>query len=305
MKPAIETRALTRRFGTRTAVEPLDLEIRKGELFALLGPNGAGKTTTIRMLCCLLPPTGGDAWLLGSSIRTAPAEVRQRIGISPQETAVAPNLTARENLEFIARLYGASAPEARRRADRSLGELGLMERAGDRAKSLSGGLQRRLSIAMALIPDPEVLFLDEPTLGLDVRARRELWELLRGLKGEKTVVLTTHYLEEGRGQAGRHHAPDPPPVREHPAARTGSLSIDLRDPTGHGHLDQPVVGRQDPRLYHPQLQGFGCQNRLSGRTGRKGGRRQPPPLLHRDLESPVRAVRVPEGMNSRLPENAG
>ncbi len=203
MKPAIETRALTRRFGTRTAVEPLDLEIRKGELFALLGPNGAGKTTTIRMLCCLLPPTGGDAWLLGSSIRTAPAEVRQRIGISPQETAVAPNLTARENLEFIARLYGASAPEARRRADRSLGELGLTERAGDRAKSLSGGLQRRLSIAMALIPDPLVLFLDEPTLGLDVRARRELWELLRGLKGEKTVVLTTHYLEEAEALSDR------------------------------------------------------------------------------------------------------
>jgi len=203
MKPAIETRALTRRFGTRIAVEPLDLSIEAGEFFALLGPNGAGKTTTIRMLCCLLPPTGGDAWLLGNSIRTAPVAVKQRIGISPQETAVAPKLTVRENLELIARLYGASVSESRVRAEQSLGELGLTERAGDRAKSLSGGLQRRLSIAMALMPDPQVLFLDEPTLGLDVRARRELWELLRRFKGEKTVVLTTHYLEEAEALSDR------------------------------------------------------------------------------------------------------
>lgn len=203
MKSAIVTQSLSKRFGTRTAVESLDLTIEAGEFFALLGPNGAGKTTTIRMLCCLLPPTGGDAWLLGDSIRTAPAAVKQRIGISPQETAVAPNLTVRENLELIARLYGASVSEARDRADRSLGELGLAERADDRAKSLSGGLQRRLSIAMALVPDPQVLFLDEPTLGLDVRARRELWELLRGFKGDKTVVLTTHYLEEAEALSDR------------------------------------------------------------------------------------------------------
>lgn len=200
---AIETHALTRRFRSRTAVDSLDLTIPQGEFFSLLGPNGAGKTTAIRMLCCLLPPTSGDALLLGDSIVTAPGAVKAKIGISPQETAVAPRLTVRENLELVARLYGARPGDARTRAEDMLRSFGLEARAHDRARTLSGGMQRRLSIAMALIPDPQILFLDEPTLGLDVRARRDLWEFLLKLKGKKTVVLTTHYLEEAEALSDR------------------------------------------------------------------------------------------------------
>ncbi len=200
---AIEIRGLTRRFKARTAVDNLNLTIRQGEFFSLLGQNGAGKTTTLRMLCCLLPPTGGDTLLLGDSILTNPTAVKQKLGISPQETAVAPNLTVRENLELIARIYGCGKPEARDRAEESLRSFHLAERAKDKAKALSGGFQRRLSIAMALISDPQILFLDEPTLGLDVRARRDLWSVLSELKGKKTVILTTHYLEEAEALSDR------------------------------------------------------------------------------------------------------
>lgn len=193
---AIETIRLTRRFRERVAVDSLDLTISQGEFFALLGQNGAGKTTTIRMLCCLLPPTSGDALLLGDSITADPVAVKRKLNISPQETAIAPNLTVHENLELIARLYGYAKADARARAEDFLREFSLADRAKDRAKALSGGMQRRLSIAMALISDPKILFLDEPTLGLDVRARRELWHMLLEMKGRITIVLTTHYLEE-------------------------------------------------------------------------------------------------------------
>jgi ABC-2 type transport system ATP-binding protein len=193
---AIVTTGLTKKFKTRTAVDALDLEIGEGELFALLGLNGAGKTTTIKMLCCLLAPTSGDALLLGDSVIGDPAAVKKKINISPQETAIAPNLSTRENLELVARIYGSGRMEAREKASRMLTSFGLAERAKDRAKTLSGGMQRRLSIAMALISDPQIVFLDEPTLGLDVRSRRELWNLLASLKGKITIVLTTHYLEE-------------------------------------------------------------------------------------------------------------
>lgn len=171
---AIETRALTRRFGARTAVDHLDLSIDQGELFALLGVNGAGKTTAIKMLCCLLPPTSGDALVMGRSIVDEPLAVKKLNGISPQETAVAPNLTLLENLVFMAQVYGADQERARQSAQDMLKAFSLEERAKDQAKTLSGGMQRRLSIAMALIASPKVLFLDEPTLGLDVRARRAL-----------------------------------------------------------------------------------------------------------------------------------
>ena len=171
---AIETRALTRRFGARTAVDHLDLSIEQGELFALLGVNGAGKTTAIKMLCCLLPPTSGDALVMGKSIVDEPLAVKKLNGISPQETAVAPNLTLLENLVFMAQVYGADQERARQSAQDMLKAFSLEERAKDQAKTLSGGMQRRLSIAMALIASPKVLFLDEPTLGLDVRARRAL-----------------------------------------------------------------------------------------------------------------------------------
>ncbi|HWI61308.1 MAG TPA: ABC transporter ATP-binding protein [Symbiobacteriaceae bacterium] len=193
---AIQTTNLTKRFQHRTAVDSLNLAVEKGEFFALLGQNGAGKTTTIKMLCCLLTPTSGDAVLLGDSIVANPTAVKQKINISPQETAVARNLTVRENLELIAGIYGSSKQEAKTKAANMMAAFGLTDRAADRAKTLSGGLQRRLSIAMALITDPEILFLDEPTLGLDVRARRDLWNILLKLKGKITIILTTHYLEE-------------------------------------------------------------------------------------------------------------
>ena len=198
---AIETTGLTRRFGNITAVDHLNLSIEKGECFALLGVNGAGKTTVIRMLCGLIPPTEGDARLMGKSIVAESAEARACLNLSPQETAVAPNLTVRENLEFIAGIYGIK--DARQAAEDMIGRLSLQETAARRAGKLSGGWQRRLSIAMALITEPEILFLDEPTLGLDVLARRELWQMIEGLKGKTTLILTTHYLEEAMALADR------------------------------------------------------------------------------------------------------
>jgi ABC-2 type transport system ATP-binding protein len=203
MSTAIQTLRLTKKFKERTAVDSLDLSIEKGELFALLGLNGAGKTTTIKMLCCLTPPTGGDALLLGDSIVRNPAAVKQKINLSPQETAVAPALTVEENLELIARIYGSDPKTALEKAGKIMDSFGLSDRAREKAKTLSGGLQRRLSIAMALISDPEIIFLDEPTLGLDVVARRELWKIMRDLKGKITMILTTHYLEEAEALSDR------------------------------------------------------------------------------------------------------
>ena len=200
---AIETRHLTRRFGERIAVNDLNLTIPEGECFALLGVNGAGKTTVIRMLCGLLQPTEGDAFLLGNSIISSPEKAKSLLNLSPQETAVAPNLSARENLEFIAGIYGMSRREAKSAADEIIEAMGLHEIANRRAGKLSGGWQRRLSIAMALISRPRILFLDEPTLGLDVLARRELWRLVESLKGKMTILLTTHYLEEAEALAHR------------------------------------------------------------------------------------------------------
>lgn len=193
---AIHTINLTKRYGNRTAVDALNLSVEQGTFFSLLGQNGAGKTTTIKMLCCLLSPTSGTAELLGDDIVKNPIAVKQKCNLSPQETAIAPNLTVAENLRLIARLYGATKTEADEKTQEYMQLLGLTERAKDKAKTLSGGLMRRLSIAMALITEPKVLFLDEPTLGLDVRARRELWKLLQDLKQKVNVVLTTHYLEE-------------------------------------------------------------------------------------------------------------
>ena len=200
---AIRASGLTRRFGDHVAVSGIDLTVGTGELFSLLGPNGAGKTTTIRMLCCLLRPSEGTASILGHDIQREPLEVKRVIGVSPQETAVAPNLTAAENLMMMAGLHGIETGHARRRVDELLEIIGLSERAGDKAKTYSGGMQRRLSIAMALASDPDVLFLDEPTIGLDPQARRTMWEYISGLKGGTTIVLTTHYLEEADALADR------------------------------------------------------------------------------------------------------
>ncbi len=200
---AIQTKELTRRYGEKTAVDALDLTVKQGELFALLGVNGAGKTTTVKMLSGLLAPTYGDAEILGYSLVSQTQEVKSRINLSPQETAVAPKLTARENLELIAGIYGSTRKEAKEKAAAMLEEFHMQEVAGQRAGTLSGGWQRRLSIAMALISQPQILFLDEPTLGLDVLARRELWNIIEKLKGRVTVILTTHYMEEAASLADR------------------------------------------------------------------------------------------------------
>lgn len=195
---SIELKELSKQFGSRTAVDKLTLSVEQGTVFGLLGQNGAGKTTTIKMLCGLLSPFGGDALIEGISVTSKPQEVKKLVAVSPQETAVAKNLTVFENLEFVAEIYGANKSTAKEKAQEMLLRFGLADRAKDKAKSLSGGMARKLSIAMALISKPKVLFLDEPTLGLDVRARRELWNVIGELNGKMTVVLTTHYLEEAQ-----------------------------------------------------------------------------------------------------------
>ena len=196
---AIEILGITKEYGGRRVVDKLELTVRAGELFALLGINGAGKSTTIKMLSCLTVPTAGDANLMGHSIRSDSRAAKELLAVSPQETAIAPNLTVWENLELMAGIYGRPPG----RLDEVTAQLGLGAWAKARAKTLSGGWQRRLSIAMALVSQPEVLFLDEPTLGLDVLARRELWGVIRGLKGHTAMILTTHYLEEAESLADR------------------------------------------------------------------------------------------------------
>ena len=200
---AIVTEKLTKRYKDVTAVDGLSLSVKKGELFALLGVNGAGKTTAVKMLCGITEPTDGNAWLSGKSIVTELRAVKGIIGVSPQDTAVAPNLTVKENLELMCGVHGFSGNVKKQKVRELLKSFGLSDTAGKRASKLSGGWQRRLSIAMALISEPEILFLDEPTLGLDVIARSELWELVRSFKGEKTVILTTHYLEEAEALSDR------------------------------------------------------------------------------------------------------
>jgi ABC-2 type transport system ATP-binding protein len=200
---AIQTLDLTKKFGDLTAVDGINLSIRKGELFSLLGPNGAGKTTTIKMLCCLLKPTAGSATVMGHDVQKDPLAVKEVIDVSPQETAIAGHLNAWENLALICGIYGLSKEETRKRSEELLKLMGLTKRAKDQVRKFSGGMQRRLSIAMALVSDPQVLFLDEPTLGLDPQARRSMWEEIEELKGKKTILLTTHYLEEADALADR------------------------------------------------------------------------------------------------------
>ncbi|MBA7716092.1 Daunorubicin/doxorubicin resistance ATP-binding protein DrrA [subsurface metagenome] len=193
---AIQTFKLTRRFNSLVAVNSIDLTIEQGELFSLLGPNGAGKTTTINMLCCLLKPTKGTAQVMGADIIKEPFKVKETIGVSPQETAISERLNSWENLALISEIHGMSSSEVRRRSGEVLEVMGLMGRGKDRVGKLSGGMKRRLSIAMAMVHDPSILFLDEPTLGLDPQARRAMWEHITQLKGRKTILLTTHYMEE-------------------------------------------------------------------------------------------------------------
>lgn len=200
---AIKAEGLTKKYKDITAVDNLDLKILQGELFSLLGVNGAGKTTTIKMLSCLTKPTSGDAKLLENSIITNESNVKKIIGVSPQETAVAPNLTVKENLELMCGIHGLSKEKRKAKTDELSEQFDLKQILKRKAGKLSGGWQRRLSIAMALISEPKILFLDEPTLGLDVLARRELWDIINSLKGKVTIILTTHYMEEAEALSDR------------------------------------------------------------------------------------------------------
>ena len=200
---AIRIQGLTKKYKDVVAVDNLNLSISQGELFSLLGVNGAGKTTTIKMLSCLTQPTSGDAFLNGKSICKDTAEVKSLIAVSPQETAVAPGLTVWENLELICGVYGFSKEKKGTKIAELTELLGLEAVINKKAGKLSGGWQRRLSIAMALISEPEILFLDEPTLGLDVLARSDLWDIIRTLKGNITIILTTHYMEEAEALSDR------------------------------------------------------------------------------------------------------
>ena len=200
---AIQTSNLTKIFNSLVAVDDIELNIKRGELFALLGPNGAGKTTTINMLCCLLKPTGGTATIMGYDINQHPFKVKELIGVSPQETVISEHLNCWENLDLIGRIHGIEARELRIRSQQLLETVGLDERAKDQVRKFSGGMKRRLNIMMALIHNPEVLFLDEPTLGLDPQARRAIWEYIIRLKGKKTILLTTHYMDEADFLADR------------------------------------------------------------------------------------------------------
>ena len=200
---AIRIENLTKQYKDVIAVDNLSLEIAEGELFSLLGVNGAGKTTTIKMLSCLTRPTSGDATVLGESITKNPTAVKAIIGVSPQETAVAAGLTVRENLELICGIYAFGKEKTSEKISSLSALLSLNSVMNKKASKLSGGFARRLSIAMALISEPKVLFLDEPTLGLDVIARSELWDIIRSLKGKVTIILTTHYMEEAEALSDR------------------------------------------------------------------------------------------------------
>ena len=200
---AIKTMELAKQYKDLTAVDKLHLQINQGELFSLLGVNGAGKTTTIKMLSCLTKPTGGDALVGGYSIIKEPEQVKRLIGVSPQETAVAPNLSVKENLELICGIHEFSKEKTEAKIRELSEQFALDEVLCKKAGKLSGGFQRRVSIAMALISEPQILFLDEPTLGLDVIARHDLWDAIRSLKGKITIILTTHYMEEAEALSDR------------------------------------------------------------------------------------------------------
>lgn len=200
---AIKTNELVKKYKKITAVDKLNLSVEKGELFSLLGVNGAGKTTTIKMLTCLIKPTAGDALVGGHSIVKESEKVKKQNGVSPQETAIAPNLTVKENLELICGIYGFSKDKTTEKINELCRQFQLTDVLKRKAGKISGGWQRRVSIAMALIGEPEILYLDEPTLGLDVLARRELWDMIRELKGKITIILTTHYMEEAEALSDR------------------------------------------------------------------------------------------------------
>lgn len=200
---AIKIEGLTKKYKDVVAVDNLNLSVKQGEIFSLLGVNGAGKTTTIKMLSCITRPTSGDAFLMGKSLSTEASAVKTLIALSPQETAVALGLTVQENLALMAGVHGCGGAERDERIQQLMALLGLESVGKKKAGKLSGGWQRRLSIAMALISEPQILFLDEPTLGLDVLSRSDLWDIIRCLKDTVTIILTTHYMEEAEALSDR------------------------------------------------------------------------------------------------------
>ncbi len=198
---AIVTNKLTKNYKDKIAVNGINLKIKEGELFALLGVNGAGKTTTIKMLTGLILPTSGDIIINNMDMKKDTLKIKEILNVSPQETAIAPNLTVKENLYFMAGVYQIKDKE--KKINELIKQFKLDEVLNKRAKTLSGGWQRRVSIALSLINNPKILFLDEPTLGLDVLARKELWKVIEGLKGKITIILTTHYMEEAESLSDR------------------------------------------------------------------------------------------------------
>ncbi len=200
---AIKTESLTKKYGDFYAVDNLSLAVLQGELFSFLGVNGAGKTTTIKMLSCLTQPTSGDAFLMGKSLRKESEDIKSFIAVSPQETAIATGLSVEENLKLMCGFYGFGKEKRKQKINDLIKLFHFEDVLHKKAGKLSGGWQRRLSIAMALICQPKILFLDEPTLGLDVIARREQWDIIRALKGKVTIILTTHYMEEAEALSDR------------------------------------------------------------------------------------------------------
>ena len=232
---AIVVTGLSKQYPDKTAVDNISFSVDKGSIFSLLGVNGAGKTTTIKMLCGLTRPTGGEAYVLSRDIHTELGEVKKLVNISPQDTSVASRLTVRENLEFIAGIYGADRKKQREKADEMIQYFHLQEVADRRAKVLSGGWQRKLSIAMALITEPQIIFLDEPTLGLDVLARRELWEVIRRMKEKITIILTTHYMEEAESLSDKVAV-----MVDGQIKAMGSVE-ELKEQTGADNLEEAFV----------------------------------------------------------------
>ena len=198
---AIKTSKLTKKYKEKVVVNGIDLLIKEGELFSLLGVNGAGKTTTIKMLSGLILPTSGEILIDNMNMKDDVYKIKQILNVSPQETAIAPNLTVKENLEFMAGVYQINDKEDK--INELINQFKLDDILNKKAKTLSGGWQRRLSIAISLINEPKILFLDEPTLGLDVIARKELWNVINELKGKITIILTTHYMEEAESLSDR------------------------------------------------------------------------------------------------------
>ncbi|MBO5477273.1 MAG: ABC transporter ATP-binding protein [Clostridia bacterium] len=198
---SIETKKLTKKYNDKAVVKDMNLKIEEGELFALLGTNGAGKTTTIKMLSTLILPTDGEIKISGLDIIKDRQKIKEILNVSPQETAIAPNLTVKENLDFMAGVY--QIPNREEKIKELIKMFKLEEVLKQKAKTLSGGWQRKVSIAISLINEPKILFLDEPTLGLDVIARKELWSVIKKLKGKITIILTTHYMEEAESLSDR------------------------------------------------------------------------------------------------------